>query len=167
MTWPLIRAIVILPGTVLVFVPAIILWSTRQTDYAASPANLIEVRFWLALGLAALGIWFAGWTVTLFRVQGDGTPAPWDPPKKLVLRGPYRHVRNPMITSVIAMLSAEALFFGSWPIAAWLAIFITTNGIYLPLSEEKDLERRFGEDYRRYKTNVPRWWPRLKPWVDS
>ena len=50
------------------------------------------------------------------------------------------------------------------PLAAWLAVFFTANAIYFPLSEEPGLARRFGEDYTRYKANVPRWLPRLKPW---
>jgi len=45
-------------------------------------------------------------------------------------------------------------------------VFFAANSIYLPLFEEKDLEKRFGSDYMRYKTNVPRWLPRLTPWID-
>jgi protein-S-isoprenylcysteine O-methyltransferase Ste14 len=95
---------------------------------------------------------------------GDGTPAPWDPPQKLVIRGPYRHVRNPMITGVLLMLLAEALWFQSWPLALWMLIFFLGNFVYFPLVEEKGLEKRFGNDYREYKAHVPRWIPRLHPW---
>ena len=104
------------------------------------------------------------WTVRLFVRQGEGTPAPWDPPQKLVVAGPYRHVRNPMITSVLLMLGGEALVFQSSAIAAWLIVFFVVNGVYFPMSEEKGLEARFGDDYRRYKQNVPRWLPRPTPW---
>lgn len=95
---------------------------------------------------------------------GNGTPAPWDPPKKLVVRGPYRHVRNPMISGVVLLLLAESLWLQSWPIALWMMIFVIVNMIYFPLFEEKGLEERFGNDYRRYKAHVPRWVPRLRPW---
>lgn len=167
MSWSLLRTIIILPGTALVFVPGLIVWATMDPETGLAVAGLSDVDFWIGLagGLAGLGL--ALWTVRLFAVQGEGTPAPWDPPQKLVVAGPYRHVRNPMITSVLLMLFGEALIFQSSPIAAWLIVFFVVNGVYFPLSEEKGLERRFGEDYRRYRENVPRWLPRIKPWTDG
>jgi protein-S-isoprenylcysteine O-methyltransferase Ste14 len=69
-----------------------------------------------------------------------------------------------MITGVLLMLSAEALLLQSWPIAAWMMLFFIGNAIYFPLVEEKGLEKRFGNEYRDYKANVPRWIPRLRPW---
>lgn len=75
------------------------------------------------------------------------------------------YVRNPMITGVLFMLSAEAMLFQSWPLALWMGIFFMGNAIYFPLVEEKGLEKRFADDYRRYKANVPRWIPRLHPWI--
>ncbi len=161
----LIRAIVILPGTALVFVPALILWLAHDEPVQASLAGPATIRFWLALAIGGCGLAMAVWTVRLFLRIGLGTPAPWDPPKRLVVRGPYRHVRNPMITSVLAMLLAETLLFASWPLAAWMLVFLAVNAVYFPLSEEKGLEKRFGEDYRIYRDNVPRWIPRLHPWT--
>ena len=160
----LIRSIVILPGTVLLFVPSGLLWLSAGTPLAAVSAPPGVFRFWLATIAAAAGLALMTWTTVLFVTIGKGTPAPWDPPRKLVVRGPYRHVRNPMISGVMLFLIAEALLFGSWPIAAWAALFLTANAIYFPLSEETGLEQRFGEDYRTYKANVPRWLPRLMPW---
>ncbi len=162
MTWAMIRAIAILPGTALVFVPALLLWATDGLDARLTTPG--QPAFWLAAALGAAGLVFAVWTASLFLSVGEGTPAPWDPPRKLVVRGPYRHVRNPMITSVLAMLAAEAVAFRSWPLAAWLVVFFAANAVYFPLSEEPGLARRFGEDYARYKAKVPRWLPRLKPW---
>ena len=162
--WRLLRTIIILPGTALVLIPAIILWTTAESSQAGALATLSQPQLWFALAIGGTGFFFAVWTVTLFVTRGDGTPAPWDPPQKLVIRGPYRHVRNPMISSVLLLLLAEALLFQSWPLAAWMLVFYTANSIYFPLSEEKGLERRFGEDYRTYKANVPRWVPRLRPW---
>ena len=164
MTWGLVRAIVVLPGTVLVFVPAIILWLTRGTSAEASVAGPDEAALWLAAVAAAAGLGLAIRTVRLFATDGDGTPAPWEPPAKLVVRGPYRHVRNPMISGVVLMLTAEALVLQSWPLAAWLAFFFAANAVYIPLIEEKGLEKRFGDDYRAYKANVPRLIPRLTAW---
>jgi protein-S-isoprenylcysteine O-methyltransferase Ste14 len=109
----------------------------------------------------------SSWSVALFLKTGEGTPAPWEPPKKLVIRGPYRYVRNPMITGVLLMLSAEAMLFHSWSIAIWMMIFFVGNTVYFSLNEEKGLERRFGDDYRVYKAHVPRWIPRLRPWIQG
>ena len=69
-----------------------------------------------------------------------------------------------MITSVLMMLSAETLATELWPLVAWLVFFFVANCVYFPLVEEKGLERRFGDDYRTYKANVPRWLPRFTPW---
>jgi protein-S-isoprenylcysteine O-methyltransferase Ste14 len=98
---------------------------------------------------------------------GQGTPAPWDPPKKFVVRGPYRHVRNPMIIGVLLMLLAEAMVLQSWPITGWMIVFFIGNAIYFPLVEEKGLEKRFGQDYRQYKAHVHRWIPRIRAWQQA
>ena len=167
MNLELVKAILILPGTALVYVPAAILWATWGTSEAASIAGIALARFWLGLVLVASGLVLAVWTVRLFVTAGEGTPAPWAPPQRLVVRGPYRHVRNPMITSVLVMLGGEALLFGSWPVASWILVFFAVNWIYFARVEEPGLEQRFGEDYRRYKANVPRWLPRARPWDAS
>jgi len=160
----LIRAMVLLPGTVLVFVPAALLWLSRHTPCAAVPTRPNEVLFWLAAAALLAGFSLVIWTVTLFLTLGRGTPAPWDPPKDLVVRGPYRHVRNPMITGVLLTLLAEAFFFQSWPLAVWMGVFFLANVAYFPCVEERGLERRFGDAYIAYRNNVRRWIPRLRPW---
>lgn len=156
--------IAVLPGTVLVLVPALIAWATRDGPQAAEFAGFDSVLFWLAVlsGLpsAALSIW----SMTMFFRFGEGTAAPWDPPRRLVVAGPYRHVRNPMLTGVFGLLIAETLSLQSWPLAAWTAVVIAGNAIYFPLVEEPKLLARFGEDYRQYCRHVRRWLPRLRPW---
>ncbi len=163
----MIKTIIILPGTVLVFIPAIILLIAKDSNFHHDITTPDQIRFWLALFVTAFGLVFSVWTSTLFRKVGKGTPAPWDPPKKMVIRGPYRHVRNPMITSVLIILFAEAIFFQSWPIALWMLIFFVGNTIYFPFVEERGLVKRFGEDYLKYKAHVPRWIPRLKAWKQT
>ncbi|MDQ6959175.1 MAG: isoprenylcysteine carboxylmethyltransferase family protein [Mariprofundaceae bacterium] len=165
MNWGLLRTIIILPGSALVFIPALILWVTGNTPYAASMPDTGLISFRFSLILFGIGLVLAFWTTRLLLTCGEGTPAPWDPPKKLVVRGPYRYVRNPMITSVMFMLLAEALLFRSWPLAGWLIIFFLANAIYFPLVEERGLKKRFGEDYLQYQANVPRWFPRLMSWT--
>jgi protein-S-isoprenylcysteine O-methyltransferase Ste14 len=160
----LLRALLILPGNVLVVVPALLLWLSgwRPAAWSASPATLGALA--LGVALAGLGFTLMVRTVRLFVRRGKGTPAPWDPPRRLVVEGVYRRVRNPMISGVICVLLAEALLFRSPPLGLWAAVFVAANMIYIPIFEEPGLERRFGEAYGAYKANVPRWIPRLRPW---
>ena len=160
----LVKTIIVLPGTVLVFIPGAILLATQDSKFAPELASPTQVWFWLASLAAIIGLALSGWTVMLFMKFGQGTPAPWDPPKRMVIQGPYRHVRNPMITGALLMLLAEAILFQSLPIATWMTVFFIGNAIYFPLVEEKGLEQRFGDEYRGYKTHVPRWIPRLRAW---
>jgi protein-S-isoprenylcysteine O-methyltransferase Ste14 len=111
-----------------------------------------------ALIAAGLAMWV--WTVRLLARIGRGTLAPWDPTTHLVVEGPYRHVRNPMITAVLCVLLGEALLFGSLAIL-WFALgFFVVNWVWFVLVEEPGLERRFGDEYRAYVAAVPRWLPR-------
>jgi protein-S-isoprenylcysteine O-methyltransferase Ste14 len=137
-------------------IPALILWRSG-VDIDLLPAVV-------GSALIVAGLALVWWTVTLFVTQGRGTLAPWDPTSRLVVRGPYLHVRNPMISGVAVMLGGEALLFGSWALAIMLAIFAAANAIYFPLVEEPGLSRRFGSDYEEYRRHVPRWVPRLRPW---
>jgi protein-S-isoprenylcysteine O-methyltransferase Ste14 len=159
MLWRWIKTVILLPFNVLVAVPAVILYFSGCNPRLQSTFCLIAGAFLLIIGL-----FLASWTMRLFVKVGKGTAAPWDPPKKLVVAGPYCHVRNPMITSVLIMLIAESLLLGSWHIFGWFIVFFLGNTIYFPFFEEKDLKKRFGKDYLQYKCNVPRWIPRLNAW---
>jgi protein-S-isoprenylcysteine O-methyltransferase Ste14 len=156
-------AIVALPLTVIVLVPV---WIARR--YGVEPrlgSSLIEVLLQLAgLVLLAAGALLFAASLRRFAAEGRGTLAPWDPPRELVLRGPYRHVRNPMISGVVLLLFSESLVLLSPAHAAWAALFLLANLTYIPLVEEPQLERRFGEPYREYCRNVRRILPRLRPW---
>jgi protein-S-isoprenylcysteine O-methyltransferase Ste14 len=143
---------VLLPGTVAIVIPAAIVW--------LAGANLEPLTAVVGALLFAAGLALVAWTVTLFVRAGRGTLAPWDPTEKLVVSGPYRHVRNPMITGVATILAGEALFFRSWGIAVELAVFVALNAIYFPFVEEPGLRRRFGPEYEEYQAHVPRWLPR-------
>ncbi|MDR0418000.1 MAG: isoprenylcysteine carboxylmethyltransferase family protein [Puniceicoccales bacterium] len=154
-----IKTIAILPVNVLLTIPACVLYFTGYTHRS-------NYFFLVILGYIFLiaGLLLAVWTMWLFAHRGEGTAAPWNPPRKLVTEGPYAHVRNPMITSVFMMQIAEALLFNSWIMFGLFGLFLLGNMLYFPFFEEKDLEKRFGDDYRIYKYNVPRWIPRLTSW---
>jgi protein-S-isoprenylcysteine O-methyltransferase Ste14 len=160
-----VRAILPLPGVVTVLVPVLILLTTG-TDVGwglDGVAAALPVLLGLALLAAGFGLWL--WTVRLFARIGEGTLAPWDPTRHLVVEGPYRHVRNPMISGVLFFLAGEAALFGSLPLLAWWAAFFAINVIGFLVYEEPGLEKRFGEEYRTYRRNVPRWLPRRTPWT--
>ena len=163
--WRQLRAIALLPGNVAIVVPALILVLTSGPtpgwELGGAAAALLVVAG-VALIVAGFSFWL--WTVRLFSRIGEGTLAPWDPTSRLVVEGPYRYVRNPMITAVTTLLVGEAALFGSPWILAWAGIFLAANFVYFPRFEEPRLERRFGEQYRLYKRSVPRWVPLLDPW---
>jgi protein-S-isoprenylcysteine O-methyltransferase Ste14 len=160
-----LQAIILLPGIVTVVIPALIIRSTDDIHPGWSlPASLNLVAIAAGISLIALGLWLMVKTISLFASVGKGTLAPWSPPRKLVVRGIYRHVRNPMISGVICILLGEATLAGSPSLLSWALIVSLVNAVYIPLIEEPDLADRFGADYLRYKQHVPRWIPRLHPW---
>lgn len=159
-----LQAVLLLPGTVLIVVPVAILYFTVDSSFSELIARTGSVRIAMAVLLAVPGLILAIWTMSLFIRFGDGTAAPWDPPQKLVIRGPYRHVRNPMISGVLFLLLAESLLIDATGLLVWTAIFFVGNSAYFPIVEEPGLRKRFGEDYDLYFQNVGRWVPRLSPW---
>jgi protein-S-isoprenylcysteine O-methyltransferase Ste14 len=161
-----VLAIAILPFSVTVLVP---LWLARRDAIPLRlGSSLGEIGIQLA-GLALLGTGGVLFTASLrrFAAEGCGTLAPWDPPRRLVVQGPYRYVRNPMISAVVLVLLGEALILQSRPHLLWALIFAGINGVYIPLLEEPLLAARFGADYREYCRHVPRLLPRLKPWTPA
>lgn len=162
MFWRMAKTILILPGTALIYVPLLIQWVSGGWPFG--PAMGGSLGWALAAILAVPAVLLAVWTVKLFIREGDGTPAPWDPPRKFVVSGPYRHVRNPMLTAVILMILAEAAALGSVALLGWAIAFFVLNTAYFALVEEPGLERRFGDAYRHYKSAVGRWMPSLRPY---
>jgi protein-S-isoprenylcysteine O-methyltransferase Ste14 len=170
--WRQLRAILLLPAMGTLVVPAAIVLQTRLADPGLGlPAALAWLAVLVGVGLIGLGLVLAVRTVALLARRGRGTLAPWDPTTRLVVRGPYRHVRNPMISGVLSILLGEAALLGSLPLLGWAVAFFAANAIYLPLVEERSLARRFGEDYARYRAHVPRWIPRTRDrrrgWIDG
>jgi protein-S-isoprenylcysteine O-methyltransferase Ste14 len=154
-------AILLLPTVVAIVVPQWILRSLAAADsrWPADGGLVLAVRS-LGVGLVFTGCVLVGWCIALFARVGKGTLAPWDPTAHLVAVGPYRWVRNPMISGVAATLAGQSVVTGSWLIAAWFVTVVAINHVYFLLSEEPGLGRRFGEEYRAYKRTVPRWIPR-------
>lgn len=150
--WRQLRAIGPLPFTATVVVPAIIALGATDVVWWRAAIGLVPIGAGLALAYR---------TISLFARVGDGTLAPWDPPRRLVVDGPYRRWRHPMISGVALILAGEAIVLWTLPMLIWLAVFVAVNAVYLPLVEEPRLVRRFGADYEEYRRRVPRFLPRL------
>lgn len=112
--------------------------------------------------VGAVGALVALWCIATFVWAGRGTPAPFDPPRRLVLQGPYRFMRNPMYLGAGSALAGAALFYGSLALLAYAAVLLLITHVFVVLYEEPALRRTFGGEYDAYRARVRRWWPRLR-----
>lgn len=160
-----IRALIslVLPVIITVIIPLLVILDFNNHLLAFNSA-LSGAMLAIGTFLIVLGLGFVVYTNKAFLRIGKGTLAPWDPPKKLVVAGAYRYVRNPMISGVLMIVLGETLIFSSIELFILFILFFIVNHIYFVYSEEPGLIKRFGEDYIEYKKNVPRWIPRLTPW---
>jgi len=166
--WRHIRSILLLPFTVTILVPLLLLASTGSFAFGwGLPMPWLLAPICAGLLCLGAGLRLLVQTIRLFAAEGHGTLAPWDPPAQLVVRGVYRRVRNPMISGVVSVLLGESILLGSRPLAIWCALFTGVNLLVIPLYEEPNLEARFGAEYAEYKRHVPRWIPRARPWHGS
>jgi protein-S-isoprenylcysteine O-methyltransferase Ste14 len=99
-----------------------------------------------------------------FALQGLGTPAPIAPPEKLVVTGLYRYVRNPIYSALVAVILGQALLFGDSRLLWYGALLWLFFHVWVMIIEEPGLKQTFGTEYESFRTNVPRWIPRLTPW---
>jgi len=149
--------LVIAPGTLAVYVP----WYFTQWHFepALFPIARVIGGILIAAGLPILLDSFAR-----FALQGLGTPAPVMPPKRLVVTGFYRYVRNPMYVAVTALIIGQGLLFGSVAVLEYGAIVWAAFFLFVLGYEEPALGEQFPEEYKRYRANVRRWIPRTTPW---
>jgi protein-S-isoprenylcysteine O-methyltransferase Ste14 len=142
-------------GFVLVAVPARVLT-------ASGFAPPVSIGSWQVAGLLAgvTGAAIALTCVLTFVFVGHGTPAPFDPPRKLVIAGPYRFVRNPMYLGAALAMSGAALYFRSLALFVYVGAFLLAAHLFVVAYEEPTLRHMFGHDYDRYCHAVGRWWIR-------
>ena len=142
-------------GFLLVFLPArIIAWSGLT-----SPPQIGALQI-LGAALTAAGALLAVSCILTFVFVGRGTPAPFDPPRELVARGPYRFVRNPMYLGAGAALLGAAMYYQSPALAGYAIAFLIVMHLFVRRYEEPTLRRTFGDQYADYCRRVGRWWPR-------
>lgn len=144
-------------GLVLVFLPAQLLSppGIARPETIGAPQVVGMV---IAIGGGAIALW----CILSFAVLGRGTPAPFDPPRRLVVRGPYAAVRNPMYIGAGLALCGASLFYQSLPLLGYTAAFFLVTHLFVVLYEEPILRRTFGTAYESYCREVRRWWPRPK-----
>jgi protein-S-isoprenylcysteine O-methyltransferase Ste14 len=136
-------------------------WAGIQGSW---PAAEQEPWRWLGVIPAVLGAMLMLACVWRFGTTGEGTPAPFDAPRKFVAVGPYRYVRNPMYWGMALALVGEAILFADWSqwklITIYAAVLVAITNAFVVFYEEPALRVKFGGEYEEYCRRVNRWWPR-------
>ena len=143
----------LVPGSITILVPY---WLLSSRSVAPLELGLFRYFGLLPIAIGAAIYFWCAWD---FTFAGRGTPAPIDPPKELVVRGLYRYVRNPMYVGILLILLGEAFHFASQRLFAYVAVMFIVYFLVVMLYEEPTLKHKFGESYRRYCKDVPRWIP--------
>jgi protein-S-isoprenylcysteine O-methyltransferase Ste14 len=146
-----------------IFIPGF--WTVMMPYWLLPHPVRVDVRGvgaagWLLIA-AGIALYFACafWG---FALRGRGTPLPVDPPKKLVVEGPYGVVRNPMYWSVALVMLGEAAVFHSVALLQLVAAFAVGVIFFVLFIEEPGLKAKFGAVYEQYCQQVPRWLPRIR-----
>ncbi len=133
--------------------PAALLFLTRDNPWQVAGPLLAAPGAVLIIGA---NLWVAR-LVSAFIREGDGTHVPLDPPRHFVRSLSYQRLRNPMYLAYVVIMLGEALLFGSPVLVLYSFGFWLIAHAYVVFREEPLLQRRFGDDYERYKARVPRW----------
>lgn len=161
MTW---RRIIIALRGVLYATGFVLLWVWLGTSVQRFDAVLLfSIPPWLrpvGMVVTLAGALLAAWCIGAFITKGQGTPAPFDPPRQFVASGPYRYVRNPMYIGGVNVIFGAGLALGSPSIVVLAGVSALGAHLFVLLYEEPTLKRRFGESYTRYKGSINRWLPR-------
>jgi protein-S-isoprenylcysteine O-methyltransferase Ste14 len=157
--WLAVRSLawtILIPGTVTGYLP----WSYfGLRDVHPDPRDLLDV---LGLLTAAAGAALLLACIWEFASSGRGTLAPLDPPRELVVRGLYRHVRNPMYVGVTTLLAGELLLVRSRAMLDYVLVWLVAVNVFVLAYEEPTLRAKFGESYERYTKEVGRWLPSFR-----
>jgi protein-S-isoprenylcysteine O-methyltransferase Ste14 len=140
------------------YLPAVVLSLTDGGD--ARP--LLGLGDWRILVVAlAPPVALGAWATLAFTDDGLGTPLPLDPPRRLVVSGPYAYVRNPMQIAGVLLAVVVLLRYPTLYLLAYAMDMLLVSIVLFHLYESHELPRRFGEEYARYSRQVRNWIPRL------
>jgi protein-S-isoprenylcysteine O-methyltransferase Ste14 len=141
-------------GLFALYVPVALLRSGPRVEIGV--ISFFAIPLWLIGSLTVL------WCFWAFTFKGRGTPVPIDPPKELVLTGPYRYVRNPIYMGVLAIFLGHFLWFGYWALLMYMVFAFIGVHLFVLLYEEPTLKKKFGAAYEEYLKRVPRWIPKIR-----
>ncbi len=141
-------------GLFALYIPLALLRSGPRIETGV--ISFLAIPFWLVGSLTVL------WCFWDFTFKGRGTPNPIDPPKELVVSGPYRYARNPIYVGVMLIFLAHFLWFGYWTLLIYTVLAFIGVHVFIILYEEPTLKKRFGASYENYLKSVPRWIPKFR-----
>lgn len=120
-----------------------------------------QIFIYLAIPFFNIGTLIIVWCSVDMVKRGLGTPAHLDPPKKLIINGLYRYVRNPIYLGALFVLLGYILWFGSGLMILYFLLFVLAYQILITLIEEPILRNTFGKEYEEYCQKAPRWIPKI------
>ncbi len=140
----------------LLIIPLVILNTIPPEIPSSLAVQLISVIIFFLFSF--LGLYSA---ITLVK-YGEGTPLPTDQTTKLVIKGPYKYVRNPMAIAGIGQGLSVAMYFNSLPLHIYNILGMIIWHIIVRVFEEKNMRDRFGKEYDSYSKRVPLWFPKIR-----
>jgi len=147
---------VVFPGIVVVLVPSLLM-SRKPIAIELGAGRYAGVPL-IAIGV--LAYLRCAWD---FAAVGRGTPAPWDPPRRLIMVGLYRYVRNPIFLALLLVVLGEALYLEGGILLFYAAFLFSAFHLRVTLFQEPALREQFGDAYEQYRARVPRWLPTRRP----
>lgn len=145
------------PGSITVLVPYLLL--TLRLRLIPMQLGIFYISGWLLICVGTVLYLWAAWGLTF---TGKGTPSPISPPKMLVVRGPYRMMRNPMYGGILLVLLGEAIYFQEVILIVYSCLIFLSFNRYILNIEEPGLTKKFGANYRLYCHAIPRWLPKIR-----
>jgi protein-S-isoprenylcysteine O-methyltransferase Ste14 len=119
-----------------------------------------EERIVIGVILIAAGLGLALPAINVFRLVGTHVE-PWKPSTTLVTQGIFAWLRNPMYVGATLILAGMAILLA----ADWMLVmtfgFVLVIHFGVVLREENYLDAKFGQAYRQYRANVPRYGLRI------
>lgn len=140
-------------------------WAFHQID-VRFPVVHVEIGWFRLVGIGLFVVSFSLylWASYVLTRRGKGAYVEFDPPTELVVSGPYRYVRNPVVAFLLGTMLGEAMGLSSTGVLLMFLCFLVLTHRQVTHLEEPLLSKRFGRAYNDYRAHVPRWIPRRTPW---